>query len=104
MFMSTTKKGFSAAEVQRQMKHKRYKPIWAMLYKIRSIMGKREDLYKLTDIIEFDEGDFEVETKKGKREKLKYGKGSQRQKDAALMAESTPLENIKIKKKSSHLR
>ena len=35
---------------------------------------------------------------------MKRGKGSQRQKDVALMAESTPLENIKTKKKSSHLR
>ena len=104
MFMSATKKGFSAAEVQRQMKHKRYEPVWAMVHKLRTVMGKREDLYKLTDIIEFDEGHFEVETSKGKRENLKRGKGSQRQKDVAVMAESTPLENIKTKKKSSHLR
>jgi hypothetical protein len=54
-------------------------------------MGKREDLYKLTDNIEFDEGHFEVETSKGKRENLKRGKGSQRQKDVAVIAESTPL-------------
>ena len=104
MFMSATKKGFSSAEIQRQMKHKRYEPVWAMVHKLRSVMGKREDLYKLTDIIEFDEGHFEVETSKEKRENLKRGKGSQRQKDVAVMAESTPLENIKTKKKSSHLR
>ena len=67
-------------------------------------MGKREGLFKLTDIIEFDEGHFEVETSKAKRENLKRGKGSWRQKDVAVMAESTPLENIKTKKKSSHLR
>ncbi len=56
-----------------------------------SKMGKREGLFKLTDIIEFDEGHFEVETSKGKRENLKRGKGSQRQKDVAVMTESTPL-------------
>lgn len=104
MFMSATKKGFSAAEVQRQMKHKRYEPVWAMVHKLRSVMGKREDLYKLTDIIEFDEGHFEVETSKEKRENLKRGKGSQRQKDVAVMAESIPLENIRTKDKSSHFR
>lgn len=104
IFMSATKKGFSTAEMQRQMKHKRYEPVWAMVHKLRVIMGKREDLYKLTDIIEFDEGHFEVETSKEEREKLKRGKGSQRQKDVAVMAESTPLENVKTKKKSSHLR
>jgi hypothetical protein len=61
------------------LKHKRYEPVWAMLHKLKSTMGKREYLYKLRDIIEFDEGHLEVETKKGKRENLKRGKGSQLQ-------------------------
>ncbi|MBA3682418.1 MAG: IS1595 family transposase [Bacteroidetes bacterium] len=104
MFMSATKKGFSSSEIQRQMKHKRYEPVWAMVHKLRKAMGKREDLYKLNDIVEFDEGHFEVETSKEKRSNLKRGKGSQRQKDVAVMAESTPLENPKTNKKSSHLR
>ena len=104
MLMSATKKGFSSAEIQRQMKHKRYEPVWAMVHKLRVAMGQREDLYKLNDIVEFDEGHFEVETSKEKRNNLKRGKGSQRQKDVAVMAESTPLENPKTNKKSSHLR
>ena len=104
MFMSATKKGFSTSEIQRQMKHKRYEPVWAMVHKLRKSMGQREDLYKLNDIVEFDEGHFEVETSKEKRTNLKRGKGSQRQRDVAVMAESTPLENPKTTKKSSHLR
>lgn len=98
------KKGFSAAEMQRQIGHKRYEPIWAMVHKLRAVMGKREDLYKLKDIIEFDEGHFEVATSQKKRQNLKRGKGSQRQKNVAVMAESTPLEDLNTKKKSTQCR
>ena len=38
--MSSTTKGFSAKEVQIKMKHKRYEPIWYMMHKIRTQMGK----------------------------------------------------------------
>jgi len=38
--MSSTTKGFSAREIQIQMKHKRYEPIWYMMHKIRTQMGK----------------------------------------------------------------
>ncbi|MFN7601562.1 MAG: IS1595 family transposase, partial [Bacteroidota bacterium] len=55
-------------------------------------------------IIEFDEGHFEVETSKRVKDNLKRGKGSQRQKQVAIMAESTPLEDVKRNKKSSHVR
>lgn len=104
IFMSATKKGFSASEMQRQIGHKRYEPIWAMVHKLRAVMGKREDLYKLKDIIEFDEGHFEVATSQKKRQNLKRGKGSQRQKNVAVMAESTPLEDLNTKKKSTQCR
>jgi hypothetical protein len=104
MLMSATKKGFSASEIQRQVGHSRYETIWNIVHKLRSVMGKREDLYKLSDIIEFDEGHFEVEIKKEQRSKLKRGKGSQRQRQVAVMAESTPLEDVKSKKKSTHCR
>jgi len=104
MLMSATKKGFSASEIQRQVGHSRYETIWNIVHKLRSVMGKREDLYKLSDIIEFDEGHFEVEIKKEQRSKLKRGKGSQRQRQVAVMAESTPLEDVKSKKRSTHCR
>jgi hypothetical protein len=41
--MLLTKKGLSAVEVQRQLGHNRYEPIWAMKYKIKAIMGLRDD-------------------------------------------------------------
>lgn len=104
IFMSSTKKGFSASEMQRQIGHKRYEPIWLMIHKLRTVMGKRDDLYKLIDIIEFDEGHFEVATSQKKRQNLKRGKGSQRQKNVAVMAESIPLEDLNTKDKSTQCR
>ncbi len=39
-YMISTKKGFSAKEVQRLTNHSRYEPIWYMMHKIRKQMGK----------------------------------------------------------------
>lgn len=103
LFVSATKKGFSTLEIQRQMSHKRYQPVWEMVHKLRVTMGKRDDLYTLEDIVEFDEGHFEVDSE-GLKAPLKRGKGSQRQKDVAVMAESTPLEDLRTGKTSSHCR
>ncbi|MBV7439796.1 IS1595 family transposase, partial [Weeksellaceae bacterium TAE3-ERU29] len=52
--MSTTKKGFSAKEIQRQLALKRYEPVWAMVHKIRKAMGKRDARYTLEGMIEMD--------------------------------------------------
>lgn len=90
-FMTLTKKGISAKELQRQLSHSRYESIWNMMHKIREAMGERDNLYTLEDMIEFDEGHFEVATKRST--KLKRGKGSQKQQNVAVMAESIPLEN-----------
>jgi len=37
--LTSTKKSFSASEIQRQLGHKRYQPIWELLHKLRSVMG-----------------------------------------------------------------
>lgn len=37
--LSTTKKGFSSKEIQRQLGLKRYEPVWAMVHKLRKAMG-----------------------------------------------------------------
>jgi len=41
--MTATKKGFSAHEMKRQLGHKRYQPIWAMMKKIRVYMGLSDE-------------------------------------------------------------
>ena len=103
-FMTYSKKGISAKELQRQLGHKRYEPVWFMMHKIRDAMGKRDDRYKLEDMVEFDEGYFEKATKGSDKQNLKRGRGSQKQSNVAVMAESTPLEDIETDTKSKHAR
>lgn len=91
-FMTYSKKTISASELQRQLNHPKYDTIWNLMHKIREAMGKRDALYQLRGMIEFDEGYFEKAT--SKYVKLKRGRGSQRQSNVAVMAESTPLEQI----------
>lgn len=62
--MTATKKTFSALEMQRQLGHKRYQPIWEMMHKLRSVMGTRDDKYKLKDTVELDEGFFTCDDKR----------------------------------------
>jgi len=86
--LTSTKHSFSAAELQRQLDHSRYQPIWELLHKLRSVMGQREDEYTLCGNIEFDEGFFTTELPEDqKNEKLKAGAGSQRKAKVAVMAE-----------------
>ena len=40
--LTGTKKSFSAKELQRQLGHNRYHPIWHMAHKLRDAMGKRD--------------------------------------------------------------
>jgi transposase-like protein len=70
-FMSFSKKGISATELQRQLNHKRYEPIWRMMHKIRAAMGQRDSKYQLEGMIEFDEGYFATEINTKKKEKIK---------------------------------
>jgi len=101
-FMTFSKKTISASEIQRQLNHPKYDTIWRLMHKIREAMGKRDGLYQLQGEIEFDEGYFEIAT--SKKVKLKRGRGSQKQSQVAVMAESTPLEDITTGQKSSHCR
>jgi hypothetical protein len=36
--------------LQRQPGHKKYDPIWAMLHKLRAVMGQRDGRYQLEGI------------------------------------------------------
>lgn len=101
-FMSATKKGLSACELQRQMGHKRYDTVWSLMHRIRNAMGNRDKRYTLEGMIEFDEAYFEKATPDDI--KLKRGKGSQRQQNVAIMAESTYLEDVKTGEVSKSCR
>lgn len=101
-FMSATKKGLSACELQRQLGHKRYDTVWSLMHRIRNAMGNRDSQYTLGGMIEFDEAYFEKATPDGI--KLKRGKGSQKQQNVAVMAESTYLEDIETGEVSKSCR
>ena len=102
--MSVTKKGFSAKEIQKQLGLKRYEPVWAMVHKLRKAMGNRDAKYTLEGMIEFDEAYFTVESSEIEQEKGIRGKGAVGKQNVAMIAESTPLEDIDTGKKEKHVR
>jgi hypothetical protein len=78
LLMSATKKGFPCLEFQRQLGLKRYQTAFSLMHKIRTVMGKQDDLYFLNGMVEYDEAYVEKATKKALQEHLKRGKGSQK--------------------------
>ena len=101
-FMTFSKKGISAKEMQRQLGHKYYEPIWLMMHKLREAMGQRDDRYNLKDMVEFDEAYVSVATES--QTKVKRGKGSQKKSNVAVMAESVPLEEPESGRQSKSVR
>jgi len=106
--LTSTKKTFSALEMQRQLGHKRYQPIWEMVHKLRNVMGKRDSEYQLSGQIELDNAFITTFiTEEEKDEKLKRGAGSQHKTKVMVMAESTFVENEKPNKpprKVNHIK
>jgi transposase-like protein len=102
--MSATKKPISALEMQSQLGHKRLEPIWFMMHKIRFAMGKCDQSSVLEGMVEMDEAYFETGNKRkthpltGKKEKLKRGRGSQRQAGVLVMASTANIDTGKRKK------
>lgn len=94
--LTATKKSFSAKEIQRQLGHKRYHPIWHMVHKLRESMGKRDGEYILAGRIELDEGYFSTEIPAEQKDQpLKRGRGSQKKSKVLVMAESEMVESPK---------
>lgn len=98
--MTSTKKAFSALEMQRQLGLKRYEPVWYMMQKIRKSMGKRDNKYQLNGTIEMDDAFFEIvdlpekdelgNNKDDDNEGQKRGRGSTKQMKVLVMVESEP--------------
>ena len=74
--MSTTKKGFSAKEIQHQLGLKRYEPAWSLVHKLRKAMVNKDSRYILEGMIEFDEGYFTVESSNIEQGKSKRDRGA----------------------------
>jgi len=100
--MTSTKKTFSALEMQRQLGVKRYEPVWYAMHKIRSIMGKRDEKYKLMGEIEIDDAFFTtVDLDRDTEEVMKRGRGSQKKSQVMVMVESVQCEPNKSKHRPS---
>jgi len=101
--VSSTKKTFSALEVQRQLNYNNYEPIWEMLHKIRWAMGQRDTRYKLDTFLEIDEGFFKVVDKELSKEQInkgqKRGRGSINHLKVLVLVESEPVEEQSDKNK-----
>lgn len=102
--LSATKKGFSSKEIQKQLGLKRYEPVWAMVHKLRKAMGNRDARYTLEGMVEMDEGYFTVESSEVEQDRGIRGRGAVGKRNVAIMAESTPLEDLHTGKKSSQCR
>jgi hypothetical protein len=107
--LTSTRNSFSALELQRQLGHNFYQPIWEMLHKLREVMGRRDGEYELTGVIELDEGFFStVRPDNEKNKPLKRGRGSQKKSKVLVMVESVLVEGKTTKKgkprKVGHLK
>lgn len=104
--ITSTKKPFSSLELQRQLGHKYYEPVWFMMQKLRKTMGLREKEYKLDKIVELDEVFFEsVDTETPVEDKpieLKRGRGSEKQSKVILMASTVHTLKTKEKHKKQY--
>lgn len=77
--LTATNKTLSAHELQRQLGHKCYQPIWEMLHKLRNVMDKRDGKYTLSNSIEIVEGFFSTEVPDDQKDDgLKWGAGKHR--------------------------
>ena len=94
-FFTATKQGFTALELKRQMGLSRYETVFNLCHKIRVLMGKRDDEYKLEDMVEYDEGYVTKSTSAKQKQNLSRGRGTQQKATVAVMAESTILEDLK---------
>ena len=72
--MAVMKNVVSACEIQRQLGYKRYMTVFSIMHRIRVLMSKKDDLYSLTGMIEFDERFFEIEISESEHKNLKHGK------------------------------
>jgi transposase-like protein len=88
--LTMTKKGISALELQRQLGHKRYEPIWRMLHKIRAVMGQRDRKYSLDGMVEMDDAFYKTHNDVYKVEQLQRGRGSEAQSKVLVMSQIEP--------------
>jgi len=57
-FLTSNDSNFSIKSIQNDLGHKRYEPIWKMLYKINNSLIDKEKIFNITEQIILNEGFF----------------------------------------------
>lgn len=97
-FMTFMVKPTPAREMCRQLGIRRYQTVWAMMHKIRVLMGKREALRKLQWVVEMDEAFIATVPEPGKEKKA--GRGTDKA-SIAVMCEQIEYSSIKDRKEKT---
>ncbi len=98
--MSHSKKSLSALQMQRELSHKRYEPIWAMMHKIRTLMSKDQASIIMKGFVELDDAFIAVKTPGGKKNN-KQGRGTITKSSVLVLAETSDI-NTKVTKYAKH--
>lgn len=92
--ITSTKHSISASELMRRLERNSYQPVWELLHKLRSVMGKRDNEYMLDKDAEVDEAFFSTMVLEEEKNKpTKRGAGSQKKTKVLVMAESEEVKN-----------
>lgn len=98
--MSTSKKRFSAKEMQRQLNLKRYEPVWTRAHKISEAMAGKVDPYTLEGIIETDKGYFRVASCEIEQVRQKRGREVAEKQNLKVSSEGRSIEDPDTGKES----
>ncbi len=88
--MSHSKKSLSALQMQRELSHKRYEPIWAMMHKIRTLMSKDQESIIMKGFVELDDAFIAVKTP-GVKKNNKQGRGTITKSSVLVLAETSDI-------------
>jgi len=101
LLMSATKKRFSCLKLHRQLGLRRYETSFNLMHKIRILMGKKDDLYRLNGMVEYDvRPSFQKPSLRSFKINSRGGKGIQKQAIVAFAAEY-PYQKISLLEKSA---
>ena len=102
--VTETKKPISAVELQALLGHRYYEPIWYLMHRIRTCMGKRDEQYKLQGRVEMDDAFIKATKEKDKDAtepkepvKKKRGRGTEK-KPFVVLVESQQVSGKKQSK------
>lgn len=101
--MTASKRNISALEVQKQLGHAYYEPIWAMMHKLRRVMANRDEMHQPSGGVEMNAAFFDVNDPEDPEEP-----GMDKKKaEVMVIAESSPamaVRNGRRKRRCGHFK